>query len=279
MKVVCWLYLLLGGSLAFGQVAPYEVPLWSAGAPGFEHLKDEPTEAEDWWIKNIHNPSVTIYPADSNNATGVGVIVVPGGGHRALVFNSEGHDAAVYLQRLGITVFVLKYRLAREEGSLYSIEGHAAQDLERAVRLMRYKAPQLGINAEKVGLLGFSAGGELVSMVSYRPGDVKTDATDPIDQESSRPDFQMLVYPGPLGVPEELPSSPPPLFVVAARNDECCAPPSLRLLNLYFEAGYSVEAHIYAKGGHAFNMGYRTEYITLKNWPARMSDWLRDNWF
>ena len=106
--------------------------LWPNGVPGFEDRLDIPERAKDWWVRDIHNPSLTVFSPETANGTAV--IVVPGGGHKDLVFNSEGVKAAKYLAGLGITAFALKYRLARQPGSDYDIETHAAEDLRRAMR-------------------------------------------------------------------------------------------------------------------------------------------------
>ena len=103
--------------LAHPASAQEVVPLWENGAPGFESRRDEPEEAEDYWVKNVHNPTLTAYLPDEDKATGAAVVICPGGGHRMLVFNAEGVDAAKYFQKLGVAAFALKYRLGREEGS------------------------------------------------------------------------------------------------------------------------------------------------------------------
>ena len=97
----------------FQKPKPPVVPLWEKGAPGFESRKDEPEQAKDWWVKNVHNPSLTVFLPPKEKATGCAVIVAPGGGHRELVFNAEGVEAAEYLASLGVAAFALKYRLAR----------------------------------------------------------------------------------------------------------------------------------------------------------------------
>lgn len=259
------------------QRQPQQIPLWPQGAPGFEHLRNEPEEAKDWWVKNIHHPSITVYRPTAEKANGTAVLICPGGGHRALVYNSEGRDAAEFLNRLGITAFVLKYRLAREGNSPYELGVHAKEDAYRALRLIRSRAQYFQIDPQKLGILGFSAGGEVVAWVAYGAGEGKATASDPVDRENGKPDFQILVYPGPLGIPEIVPADAPPAFMVVANNDECCSEPVVKLLLAYREARVPVEAHIYAKGDHAFNMGKRTEFVTLKGWPQRLEEWLIDS--
>ena len=117
----------------FSQDSTLVIPLWEHGAPGFEDRKNEPEQAKDWWVKNIHLPSVTAYFPKNGISNGPAVVICPGGGHRALVYNSEGRDAAQYFNTLGVTAFVVKYRLFREENSPYK-EEHTRQDGIRAMR-------------------------------------------------------------------------------------------------------------------------------------------------
>ena len=258
-------------------LAQQEIPLWPAGAPGFESRRNEPVHAKDWWIKNIHNPSITIYPAPREKANGAAVIICPGGGHRELVFNAEGVEPAQYLNNLGVTAIVLKYRLAREEGSPYSIDKHVREDAYRAVRLVRSHAAEWNIDPKRIGLMGFSAGGEVVALVAYTSGEGNIHAIDPVDRLNGKPDFQILIYPGPLGIPDAVDAKAPPPFMLAANDDVCCSGPIVKLLQVYRNAHVPVEAHIYAKGDHAFNMGNRSSLTSIKTWPQRMADWLSDN--
>jgi acetyl esterase/lipase len=205
------------------------------------------------------------------------VVVVPGGGHRLLVFKAEGVEPAEYLASLGVAAFALKYRLAREDGSTYSIEKEAKADTYRALRMVRSRAAEWHLDPHRIGVMGFSAGGELVGLVAYGSGDGNPQAADPIDRVNGRPDFTIFVYPGPLAVPPTLPATAPPAFLTAASDDPCCAVPTIKLLQMYRDAGVPVEAHIPAKGGHGFNMGQRSKAKSVNTWPARLADWLSDS--
>jgi acetyl esterase/lipase len=250
--------------------------LWPAGAPGFESRRDEPELAKDWWVKNIHNPSLTpMFPA-KEKSTGDAVIICPGGGHRQLVFNAEGTEAGEFLRQQGVATFTLKYRLGREENSPYTIEKHALEDGQRAVRYVRANAKKWGLDPNRIGMLGFSAGGEVVSMVAYADSGGNPDAADPIDRESANINYQMLIYPGPLGIPEKIPADAPPAFLLVA-NDDGAARVVVELLEKFREANVPVEMHLLRKGGHGFNMGNRSKLKSIQTWPQRMSDWMSDN--
>ena len=270
-------FALLLAATASGADGPEVIPLWPKGTPGFESRRDEPEVAKDYWVKNIHNPSVTAFLPPKDKATGAAVIVCPGGGHRELVFNAEGAEAARYLNSLGVAAFALKYRLGREQDSPYKIDVHAREDGLRAMRLVRSRAAEWGIDPKRVGIMGFSAGGEVASMVSYSPGEGDPNADDPIDRLGSRPDFQILIYPGPLGIPEKVPKDSPPAFLLVANDDRGASRVVASLFQKYRDAGAPVELHVFARGGHAFNMGNRSKLETLKHWPQRLAEWMSDN--
>jgi acetyl esterase/lipase len=277
LSFVCFLPLFARAYAARADELPQVVHLWPNGAPGFEDRRDEPEEAKDYWVKNIHNPSITVHRPPPEKANGCAVLVVPGGGHRTVNVPPEGDEPANFLNNLGVTAFVLKYRLAREENSPYKLDVHPKQDAYRALRLIRSRADEWHIDPKRLGILGFSAGGEIVSMVAYEPGDGDPNAADPIDRANGRPDFQMVVYPGPLGIPDTVPKDAPPAFFVVANDDNGHVQPVVKLLNEYRAAGAPIEVHIFARGGHAFNMGNRSPLSTLQHWPDRMTDWLTDN--
>ncbi len=268
--------LLLGLAAPLCAQTPEVVSLWPDGAPGSEARRHEPEQAKDWWVKNIHNPSVTVFLPPKEKANGTAVIICPGGGHEAIVFTAEGVEPAQYLAGLGVTAFVLKYRLAREPGSPYSIEKDAAADLRRALRLIRGRAAEWGLAPGRLGVLGFSAGAELAFLVAYNPTGGDPTAADPVERVSARPDFLAVIYPGPIGVPEKLPADSPPAFFLCANDDDFHARPTLKLAEEYRAVGIPVEVHLYAAGGHGFNMGGRSDLVSIRTWPQRMADWLAD---
>lgn len=250
--------------------------LWPNGAPGHEDKKDIPEVAKDYYVKNIHNPSITVYLPAKEKATGAAVIICPGGGFNLLVYNSEGIAPARYLNSLGIAAIILKYRLFRED-PIYSLEKEVRQDAYRAVRTVRSHAAEWNIDTSRVGMWGFSAGGEVVSQVVYTPGYGDPRAKDPIDRLNGKPDFQILVYPGPLGITSSVPADAPKAFMVVANNDACCSAPVVTLLEAYRQAKVPVETHIFANGDHAFNMGYKTDLLSLKAWPQLLTNWMIDS--
>lgn len=256
--------------------AQEKIPLWPQGAPGFEDRKGEPEQARDWWVKNIHNPSITAYLPDPTLATGTAVVICPGGGHRELVFDAEGTDAALFFNKLGVAAFILKYRLGREEGSPYDVAVHPKQDILRAMRVVRSRSEEWNLDPSRLGAMGFSAGGEVVNMIAYDDNQGNPADDDPIERSSANPDFQVLIYPGPLGIPEAVSKDAPPAFLLAAIDDPCCSGPTLRLLNAYHKAGASAEGHVFAQGSHAFNMGLRSDLKSIHSWPERLADWMED---
>ncbi len=145
------------------------------------------------------------------------------------------------------------------------------------MRLIRSRAGDWNIDPNRLGILGFSAGGEIVDLIAYAPGNGDPNAPDPIDRLNGKPDFQMLIYPGPLGVPDVVPADAPPAFMLVADDDTDPSNVVLSLLQKYRQAHRPVEAHFFAQGSHAFNMGYRSKLASIKSWPQRMADWLADS--
>jgi dienelactone hydrolase len=271
-QIVLVTALLAANSVAYAQQV---IPLWQNGAPGFESRRDEPEQHKDWWYKNIHDPSLTVFAPERGKSNGTALIIAAGGGHRELVFNPEGVEPAQFLAARGYTVFALKYRLFREPGSPYTIE-NTAQDIRRAMRTVRARAAEWQIDPQRIGVMGWSAGGEVAALVAYPPvgGDPKS--KDPVERVSARPDFEILIYPGPAGIPDVIPVDAPPLFLLGAADDEYVSDMLFDLPRRYHAAHASIETHIYAQGKHAFNMGQRSEYVAIRNWPQRLTEWLED---
>jgi acetyl esterase/lipase len=260
--------------------AQEQIPLWPNGAPGFQDRKDTPEIKETFYIRNIHNPSLTVFLPSAEKANGTAVVVCPGGAHRFLTIDAEGNGPARFLSDSGVAAFVLKYRLGRDDKSphpVYDIEKHAREDAHRAIRLIRSRAEQWKIDPNRVGILGFSAGGEVVSLAAFGASAGNADAADPIDRLNGRPDFLVYVYPGPVGIPETVPRDAPPAFLCVAADDRGASRSIDRLYQKYRESGAPVEAHIFAKGGHAFGFGTRSKLASINHWPDRLMEWMSDS--
>jgi len=282
MRAIVCLSLLLPG-LALAADHP-EVPLWAHGAPGSEGKTakevDEAPNKDHGYLKvtGVHNPSITVFLPPRETATGAAMVIAPGGGHQFLNFDQEGINVATYLNSIGVAGFVLKYRLAREPGSTYKVEEHALADAQRAIRLIRSRAEEWHVNPARVGIMGFSAGGEVAALAATRFGAGKSDSADPIDRLSSRPDFDALIYPGIRAETYAIPKDMPVTFMLCADNDKG---PSAALAGLYpmlKAAGIQTELHVYASGGHWFgiNPNTKSQSPVATTWQLRLGDWLRD---
>lgn len=260
-----------------------QIHLWEDGAPGFEERKNEAEVAEQWWVANIHNPSITAYFPPAGTGNGTSVLVCPGGGHRELVFGAEGVEAAEYLNKIGVAAFALKYRLGGDkliEGEKpYSAQVHARQDGHRAMRLIRSHAEQWGLNPDAIGIMGFSAGGQVAHMVVYddQQSLPLPTSNDPIDQISSQPNFQIIIYPGGGYIPDAIPADAPPALLIATMEDRGPARILLDLAEKYRQARRPVELHLFAQGAHGYNMGNRSKLRSVRGWPDRMADWMYDS--
>ena len=257
------------------------IPLWEQGAPGFEDRRNEPEKAESYWVAGIHNPSITVYLPPPGKANGTAVLIAPGGGHRELGFKGEGVEPAEFFNKLGVAGFALKYRLGNDKTidgpKPYSVDIHARQDGHRAMRLIRSHAEKWSIDPDCIGIMGFSAGGQLASMVVYDSHDGNSTSDDPVERVSSKVDFQIQIYPGGGNIPDVIPQDAPPAFLLAAIDDRGPAKTLLGLAEKYREAKRPVELHLFAQGGHAFNMGNRSKLTTIKEWSTRLADWMKDS--
>ncbi|RPF70617.1 alpha/beta hydrolase [Aurantiacibacter spongiae] len=252
------------------------IPLWEGGVPGFEDRRDIPEVSDEWWTRNINDPAIWHFAPPEWKRTGTAVLVMPGGGHENLVTTTEGVAVARWFAEQGVDAFVLYYRLFREAGSPWTVE-NARQDGERAMRTIRARAEASGIDPGRIGVIGFSAGGELARMTMLSPPVAPPGTPDAVDALDARPDFGILVFPGPLHADGETigPGAPPALLSVAM-DDECCADPTIELFLDYRAAGAPVELHAYQEGGHAYNMGEATDLVSLQNWPETITEWMID---
>jgi len=261
------------------------IPLWANGAPGSESLRDKkevitpPSGPHDSVkVSSIHNPSLLVYLPPKERATGAAMIIAPGGAHRFLSIDTEGTNVAEWLNGIGVAAFVLKYRLAHEEGSPYKVEVDAYADAQRSIRMIRSRAAEWNVDPARIGIMGFSAGGEVAVLASTKFDAGKPDATDPIERQGSRPDFQILIYPGIRAETVEVTKDTPTTFLLCADNDKG---PSTAIPAVYLalkKAGVPAELHIYASGGHGF--GYQPTdnrpNVIYAGWVARLKDWMAD---
>lgn len=254
---------------------PQRIALWEKGAPGFESRAAIPEESKEYWTRSINNPSITYYPARAGRETGAAVLIMPGGAHEFLVITTEGDHAARWFNERGVAAFVLRYRLSRAKDSPYSFE-NAREDAERAMRTIRSRAAEWKLDPKRIGVMGFSAGGELARVTLLSAPVPAPGRGDAIDRLSARPDFGILVFPGPRHAEEKITPDSPPLLLTAASDDACCSQPIVDLLTAYRAAGASAEMHMYAAGGHAYNMGETTPLVSLRHWPERITDWMTD---
>lgn len=259
---------------------PAAIPLWPAGAPGSEGKTAKEvvaiSDSGEHRVSSIHNPSITPYLPAGAKATGAAILVIPGGGHRLLAITHEGYNVAEWLAERGIAAFVLKHRLAREEGSTYKIEVESFADAQRAMRLVRSRAKEWNIDPSRVGALGFSAGGELVNALSARGDSGSAESPDVIERQRSRPDFQALIYPGRSADIQPVKDSPP-AFLACAYNDRTDISEGLAEAYLRFKrAGAPAELHIYGTGGHGFGLR-PTNKRPVGAWNARFEEWLAES--
>ena len=256
---------------------PTVIPLWPNGAPGSEGKTGEEVvrvqPAGDHVVSNVHHPSITAYLPAKESATGVGIVIAPGGGHSTLWVDHEGYNVAQWLSEHGIAGFVLKYRLAREKGSTYTVEGTSLSDTQRAIRLVKSRASEWGVDPERIGVIGFSAGGELAALAATHIEEGKAGAADPIDRLSSKVAFFGLMYPA---IPKDMPLSKdmPPGFLVCGENDRENISQGLPELYLAMKkAGAQAELHVYTKVGHGFGVRATTKG-PVAQWPQRFYDWM-----
>ncbi|HEX9511942.1 MAG TPA: alpha/beta hydrolase [Puia sp.] len=262
------------------------VPIWPGIPPGSEAWKwqeqeDSTSISGDPLAYNIVQPVITYFPADPSIANGTSVIICPGGSFCYLHIKTEGSDVARWLNKKGVSAFLLKYRVVHSETNhpmweknerkmdtgnvrlLTTVVYLAIADARQAITYVRKHAAELGVAPDKIGIMGFSAGGTLASASAF-------DYTI-----ESRPDFVAPVYAYvPPALPMIVPKDAPPLFITAATDDELhLVPMSIDLYSKWLAAGHSAEIHIYSKGGHGFGMNKKNQ--PSDTWIERFGDWLQ----
>ncbi|MDA7915923.1 alpha/beta hydrolase [Verrucomicrobia bacterium] len=256
--------------------SPKLIHLWPDGAPGSEARMNEAEKLDGSNVSNVHHPSITTFLPSADEATGTAIIIAPGGGHRKLCLGHEGDALAEWFAERGVAAFVLRYRLARDKDSTYTINDHAMADTRRAIRLVRMHAREWKINPKRIGILGFSAGGELAAFSAMTSDAGKPKAKDPIERMGCRPDFQVLVYPGTSHL-FTVKAGMPPLFIALGAKDRPDISEGMPKFYLkYKEVGVPCELHIYSNAGHGF--GFRADSTSAAGeWPKRLIEWLVDS--
>ena len=270
---------LLSGSSCLAA-EPKSIPLWVDGAPGSEARKAELEKADIGTgknnVTNVHNPSITPYLPAADKATGAAIVIAPGGGHRMLCLGHEGNSLGEWFAEHGIAAFVLKYRLAREPDSKYTVDEHAMADMRRAIRVVRSRASEWHVKPDRIGVLGFSAGGELAALAAMKSDAGDANSSDPVERASCRPDFQALIYPGSSNR-FTVEAGMPPVFIALGAKDRPDISIGMAELYLkYKQAGIPAELHVYSNAGHGF--GYRPQSKSADGaWPLRLREWMVDS--
>lgn len=279
---------LMAVSILFtGKAQEKPVMLFPKGAPGEATKLTEKGETDGGKtgglpvlrISNVSEPTITVYQAPDDVATGAAMIVCPGGGYNILAYDLEGTEVCEWLNEIGITAVLLKYRVPRREGK----EKHEAplQDVQRTISYVRANAESLNIDPMRIGVMGFSAGGHLSTMASNSFNERSYPAIDEIDKVSCRPNFCLLVYPAYLDgekfglAPEiKVTSETPPTMIIQTEDDKPYINSALFYYYALKEAGVPAAMHLYSKGGHGY--GLRDTQAAVNEWTDRAEDWLRD---
>ena len=285
--VLCVLAFFALASVALAAEARQTLEVWSAAAPGEKGdlgpEKWEPVPKGEnppiTRLTNVTKPTVAIYSPPKDKNSGTAVLICPGGGYHILAMNHEGEDVAAWLNSIGVTGILLKYRVPARKGQPRHLA--PVQDAQRALSLVRSQAKQLDIAPDRIGILGFSAGGNLAAIATTNDDQRQYEALDDVDKASCRPDFAVLLYPAWLAkedgkglMPEvRVSARTPPTFFVHAGNDKIAAESSILMHLALRQAKVPTELHVFAEGGHGFGM--RTSAHAISGWPKLCEGWLR----
>ncbi|MDG3004647.1 alpha/beta hydrolase [Paludisphaera mucosa] len=264
--------------------APLVLDVWPGPPPGEvgklepeKYLDEKPVKR----LANVSHPTLTVYRPAPDKDTGASVVICPGGGYFILAMDLEGEEVAAWLNSIGVTGIVLKYRVPRREGTPDAEKPiQPLMDVQRAVKLVRSKAAEWRLDPARVGVLGFSAGGHLSAAASTRFEEPVYPQKDDVDKLSARPDFAVLIYPGGMEDKNEVDNPllrvsarTPPMFLAHAGDDGVSPMNSVAMYSALKQAGVPAELHIYATGGHGF--GLRPSDKPCSTWPKRCEEWLR----
>jgi acetyl esterase/lipase len=274
------------GSQAADVSASESVPVWPGLAPGETSydigIAQPPRDGEDppvTRLVNIRKPTIDVFLAEKPNGTAV--VVLPGGGFAKVVPDKEGSEAAPWLNAHGVSVFVVRYRTNEVTPKDEPAWKRPLQDGQRAVRLLRANAAKWNIDKDKVGVLGFSAGGQVASILHTADDVAAYESLDDVDKQSCRPDFSLLIYPWNVFdsktqqlLPQiQLSAKSPPAFIVHTHDDRSSSMGSVLIYAGLKQHNVQAELHIYGNGGHGYGMR-PVKDSDIGTWPARASDWL-----
>jgi acetyl esterase/lipase len=235
-------------------------------------------------ITNVTVPTISVFKAPSGNDTGAAVVIAPGGGYHILAWDYEGEEVAAWLNTIGVTGIVLEYRVPRRPNDPKDEPPVGPlQDIQRALSLVRSRASEWGLDPHRIGVLGFSAGGNLSARAALMSDQRAYEAIDKADAESCKPDFAVLIYPaylekdGALKPEYKVDKATPPMFLAHAADDPIRPENSLAMAAALSRAGVPVELHVYSKGGHGF--GLRPSDDPCSTWPDRCAAWMKRSGF
>lgn len=251
------------------------VNIWPGAAPGSETWTQKERVIENTPVGtvvfDVVTPTITAYLPPKGKATGTGVIIAPGGAFVALAISQEGTDVARWLQRHGVAAFVLKYRIIEKKGDGIprmdqdTAARYGIADGIQALKVVRAHAKEWGVSPDRVGMLGFSAGGMVTSGALLQA------------DSAARPSFAALIYGAPFGAMPPIPSKLPPLFLAWARDDNVALAPIVRFHDALVAAGIKPETHVYGAGGHGFGM--KKQGMTSDHWIDEFYWWLQAQGF